>query len=284
MSRIRRESLNLADVEKGLSNFEVNVEQYLSVNDIAEDCAKRSVVISSYDMKNESYDSNFHGVHDYAEALELMRFGYQPTVDDISEKMKTSKHHAEKRIGFDNNIYGFAPVVPLALMGIPNSMVNVTIKPIKFKVIDLYYDCGAVCCYSSNQMIEAGAKMLSTILNLEQQGYRFNLYIAASFCDRDGVDILLTKVKDSDKPLDLKRISFSLAHSAYFRVIGFDWQSKSPVARYLGWGRGKSLTQQFHNDDLSQAIYTKMFGKNAVYCSSESIIDDGMDHIIKMIK
>lgn len=275
--------MNLSNINPDVKRFKVNVEQYLSVGELADDCAKRPVIIHGYDMHKESYDPDFHGVRSYDEALELMRFGYQPTVNKITEHMRSAKHHADKRVVFENNIYGFAPVVPLALLGVPNNMINVTIKPIKFKVIDLYYDCGAVCCYSSDQMIEAGAQMLSTIINMEQQGYRFNLYVAASFCDCNGVDIMLVKVKDSDKPLDIKRISFALTHSAYFRVIGFDWQGKSPVARNLGYGRGKSLPREFHSDKISQEIFTQMFGKTAIYCSSESIIDNGMDHIVKMI-
>lgn len=284
MSRIRREVLDLS-IDSKTMKYKVNVEQYLSIGEIADDCAKRPLIIRDYDMQHgERYDRDFHGVDSYNEALDLMRFGYQPVVNKLTKNMQTAKHHADKRVVFENNIHGYAPVVPLALKGVPNNMINITIKPIKFKVIDLYYDCGAVCCYSSNQMIDAGSQMLSTIINLEQQGYRFNLYVAASFCDEYGVDIMLTKVKDSDKPLDIKRISFSLTHSAYFRVIGFDWQGKSPVARDLGYGRGRSLPREFRNDDTPQQIFTYMFGKNAVYCSSESIINNGMDHITAMIK
>lgn len=284
MSRRFSETIKLTNmVNHDDRDVVVSVEQYSSVNEVAHDCSIRPVRINAYGNFEHKIpdDTEFYGVSSYSEALDLMRYGYQPIVAKIQEKMHTIHHHPSKRVTFENNIYGFAPVVPLSLIGVPNSMVNTTIKPIKCKVIDLFYDGGATCGYSAQQMIDAGAMLLSTILNMENSGYRFNLHIADCYCDSSNLDILSVKVKDSNKPLDLKKISFPLAHSAFFRVIGFDWQSKSPAAHDLGWGRGQSIATRYKSDCqvVGTSLVKHVFGHNAVYISGEKIIDDGMDYI-----
>ena len=92
----------------------------------------------------------------------------------------------------------------------------------------------------SESIINAGVKLLSAIVELEQQGYRFNLYAVQNYYSYGKGYILKVKVKDAMQPLDLKRVSFPLTHTGFFRVIGFDWYSKCPEAKYIS-GYGHSL-------------------------------------------
>jgi len=250
--------------------FKVNIESYASAQDVVQDFQNREVRHSNYDMKNESYSKSWDGVNSYNEALELMRLGYQPTVDKLQETLKANKLGTGKRISFENNVHGFAPIVPLALKGVPNSMVNMTMKPIKCKVINVYYDMGINADASSEDIIKAGQKLLGTIIELEKQGYRFNLYAIQAFSGEKDADILCVKVKSSDKPIDLKRISFPLTHPAFFRVIGFDWQGRSPITKYRGDGRGRALTSEI-DDSLAKEFAEQAFGDNSVYLSCRSI-------------
>lgn len=250
--------------------FKVNIESYTSAQEVVQDFQNREVRHSNYDMKNESYSKDWDGVDSYNEALELMRLGYQPTVDSLQGTLKANKLGMGKRISFENNVHGFAPIVPLALKGVPNSMVNMTMKPIKCKVINVYYDMGVNSLTSSEEIIKAGQKLLGTIIELEKQGYRFNLYAIQAFSGEKDADILCVKVKSSDKPIDLKRISFPLTHPAFFRVIGFDWQGRSPITKYRGEGRGRALTSEI-DDSLAKEFAEQAFGDNAVYLSCRSI-------------
>ena len=76
-------------------------------------------------------------------------------------------------------------------------------------------------------------------------------------------------------------MSFPLTHPAFFRVIGFDWQGKSPITRDIGSGRGYALGYDYNAKELND-IAKKMFGANACYIPCSNIISD--DYDTKVIK
>ncbi len=177
-----------------------------------------------------------------------------------------------KRISFRNNIVGGNPIVPLAMMGIPNSMIDMHMKPIKAKVIDIYYDITCSCGVNAQQIEEAGEKVLGAILELEAQGYRFNLYHIDTYADCHDVDILAIKIKDAGQPLDLKRMSFMLMHPASFRIVGFDWYGKCPVTSYK-CGYGRALVHDA-GDSKADKIIKHIFGNNSVIFQASRIINN----------
>ena len=71
----------------------------------------------------------------------------------------------------------------------------------------------------------------------------------------------------------MKRISFPLCHTAFTRVIGFDWCSKFPLGifhkRY-----GTSLTTAV-GAETANVLIKKMFGSNSIYISNMEIRKNG---------
>ena len=257
-------------------DFRVNVETYNSAMEVAQDCkVRKNTSPCFHDYKTHTIKQDWHGVGSYEEALTLLRDGYQPTVEKLAASFKMSVNGTQKRMSFQNSVAGFAPVVPLALKGVPNSMISTTIKPMKCKVVDVYYDMGVSSGTSTEQIIENGQKVLAAILDLEKQGFRFNLYAVQAYSDYRSADILCVKVKSSDKPIDIKRISFPLTHHAFFRVIGFDWYGKCPVATYRD-GYGQALTSNVHD---YKEFGKQVFGDGSIYISCNSIKHQGIDHI-----
>lgn len=266
------------NIQTSYKMVNVRAEIYNSAEEVVNDCMHRPTRIKGYDMQHKELRPHWHYVNNYGEALNLLKNGYQPVVDTFKEELKAFPAEGT-RFSFANDIQGFAPVVPLALMGVPNSMINMRMKPIKSKVIDVYYDMTANSDKSPEDFINAGKIVLGAIVNLEKQGYRFNLYALQSYLDAHNnktVDMLCVKVKSSNSPLDLKRMSFPLTHPAFFRVIGFDWQGKSPITRDLGDGRGRALGYDFSKTDTKK-IAKEMFGDNALYISCSTIIDEEYD-------
>lgn len=263
--------------------FKATIERYESAQDMVQDCRTRKITSDRFhDKEHESMDESWDGVNSYDEALELLKTGYQPTVEKLACSLKMNKSGTSKRISFENNVYGFAPVVPLALKGVPNSMINMTMKQIKCKVIDVYYDMAVNCGTSTSTIIENGQKVLGAIIELEKQGYRFNLYSMQSYNDDTSSDMVCIKVKSSDKPIDLKRISFPLTHPAFFRVIGFDWYSKTPLGKFRP-AYGRAFTRAVTSKDDREAFAKQALGENAIYISSESITNKGIDHIKEVL-
>lgn len=261
-----------------------NVEVFDSAGEVVDVSARRKMTSRSFHdfdngyMPEREWCGNFRT---FEEVKTAMREGYQPTVDKLKGAFKANLAGQAKRISFFNDVVGFAPIVPLALMGIPEAMQNSYMKPIKAKVIDVYYDMTCSWSVDSEDIIKAGQTLLGAILELEMQGYKFNLYATQTYSDDSSCDMLCTKIKSSNTPLDLKRMSFPLTHTAYFRVIGFDWYSKTPKGKYRsGYGRG--LPYEVDNDVL-QALYKELFGKNLVVFSAAKILKKDKEHIKEAI-
>ena len=169
-------------------------------------------------------------------------------------------------------------------MGLPKSMINSSMIPIKTKVIDIYYELTCSAFTKSSDLIKAGQKMLGVIIELEAQGYRFNLYCTQGYYGpSSGCDMLCLKVKSANQPIDLKRMSFPIAHTAFFRGMGFDWYSKFPKGTYRS-GYGQPISSN-KSQEAIQEEYRKLFGKNAVYFSASKIIEkeDNANEYIKEV-
>lgn len=275
-------SINFQKNVKAFKNKLFNVEVFNSANEVVEVSSRRTITDGRFnDMsKPGAVRESFTGVKSLEEALDLMRSGYQPTVDKLKTGIKANIQGQGKRISFFNDVVGFAPIVPLALQGVPNSMVNSYMKPIKAKVLNIYYDMTASASTDKNKIIEAGQKVLSAIMELEMQGYKFNLYAIQTYWD-DGADMLCTKIKNSNTPLDLKRISFPLTHTAYFRVIGFDWYSKTPHGKYRG-AYGYALGHDFDEKTMQEG-FKEIFGQNCIVFSCTKVLKSDTEHLKDVI-
>ena len=251
----------------------VHTEIYDSTSEFAADLKKRTRRINNSkcgytDVRADDYTESFQGVENYDEAMDLLQHGYMPLVDQVKASMKKLKLTKNNR-AFRNSIVGFAPIVPNAIKGLPTSMVDNINNGTKNKVFDVYYDLAINCGTSASDLLTRGKALLEALMALELKGYRFNLYCAQSTTDhRDlsTVDILAIKVKNSDTPLNLIRVSFPLVHPSFFRVFGFDWMDKSPITRMLGHGRGSPLCRVLDRESIDK-VYKAMFGYNAIYLS-----------------
>lgn len=259
-------------VKIGRRNMKTVVERYNSAMEVVKDIRSRNITDSRFDDKSKKEFDSWEGVKTYEEALDLLENGYQPTVAKLKEKMRdVGKVGYQKRMRTENSVVGGSVVVPLAMMGVPKSMLDTKIKPIKCKVIDVYYDMTCSCGTSSRTIIENGQKLLGAILEMEKLGYKFNLYAVQGYNDSDSSDMLVVKIKSSNQPLDLKRMSFSLTHTAFFRVIGFDWYSRCPKAHYRS-GYGRALAYIMSDSEMNE-FAKKVLGENALYISGANIKD-----------
>lgn len=263
---------------KSANGYKIMCEQYNSAAEVVADCKVRKITDRAFhdmaDGKLGGKDKKWCGVDSYEQALEYLEKGYQPVVDKLKFAIRANISGQGKRISFHNDIVGCAPVVPLAIMGVPNAMVNSHMKQIKAKVVDVYYDGVFGCGVSSEDIIKTGSKVIAAILQLEQQGYRFNLYQVQSYSDREDCDMMTVKLKDAAQPLDLKRISFPLTHTGFFRVIGFDWYSKTPKGKYRPC-YGHAIGYEDSVKSKLPEMFKEMFGENAVFVSGAEILQKG---------
>lgn len=277
--------LKKVDVSKEAGkSYKVNCERYNSVGEMVGLLKTRELINRNFDDFKTCYiDSNWTGVKTYDEALEFLDKGYQPVIEKLKERLKANIAGDGKRISFKNDVIGYAPIVPLAMQGVPQSMINHTMKPIKAKVIDLFYNISVVSSVTCQQIIDNGSKVLGAILELEQEGYKVNLYGLQDYSDERSSDILAVKIKDSRQPIDLKRMSFPLTHTAFFRVIGFDWYSKVPGGKYRS-GYGHDMVRELGKEKATDVIRKCVGNDKAVVLYGREILNNGVEHIKEVIK
>lgn len=271
-------------VKSARKKYDVNVEIYNTVSDMVTLLKTRNITNSSFDdQQTKQIDTSWVGVRSYDEACEFLHNGYQPSVEKLKERMKAKYVGEGKRITFHNDVVGYAPIVPLAMQGVPQSMLNHKMKPIKAKVIDVFYDITVNCGTTSEQILNNGSNLLGAVVDLEQEGYKINIYAIQPYSDEKNCDMLVIKIKDSKQPMDLKRMSFPLTHTAFFRVIGFDWYSRVPGGRYR-YGYGHNLNQEFGREK-STAIIREVTGNDrAVVLYGAEMLRQGVEHIKEVIK
>ena len=264
---------------------DVMVERFSSAEEVLRVSSSRSKTDSYYtNYRDSSNLSKRHsGVDSWEEAEDLMLHGYSPFVKKLQSKINFTAKGQGIRTQFRNDVVGGAPIVPLAILGVPTSMMNAKKVIVPNKVINIYFDKVAVCDKSSAQIEEACSKFMSALIEVENQGYRINLYITEAHTELDGsnVDMFVIKVKDSNSPLDLQRISFPLAHAAFFRVIGFDWFTRCPEARFKS-GLGTNMTRKFSHEEIVEA-FEEIFKEKCVVFEMENIITKSEQHIIDAI-
>lgn len=288
MSIIREKVIDLKGKDYSRKDISIRSETYSSVNSFASDLIRRPYRFRDYDMKHP--DSDYEGgykssnISSYEEMLELLKNGYTPLVNRLR---RVTKEYAIKapKVRFANGVAGFAPVVPNALKNLPNSMVSSAISNTG-KVLDVYYSNSMTYGYGAEDFLNAGEHLIRSLIDLEKQGYRFNLYACSFFVlnhgyvdgqgareshHNDEIDILAVKIKSSDKPLDLKRMSFPLSHPGWFRVASWDWQGQSPITRHFGKCRGTSIRTKFEQDEAVSAIIRSIFGDRAIFIDAEEI-------------
>lgn len=219
----------------------------------------------------------FYGVKNWDEATDLLMHGYNPMAKELKD-VRPNIVGEGKRIAFKNSVEGFAPVVPLALMGVPNSMIAVRMKPIKAKVLNIYFDSGMTSRVTPAQCIRAGKQLLRVLLSLEQSGYKFNLYSTFSFSQAysNKGHALYVKIKSSGQPLDLKKMSFMLAHPAALRVFAFDWYSRLPGGVYIH-NYGSPLSSRGFSADAISTGLSDLAGQPGIALSVQTIINMGDD-------
>jgi uncharacterized Fe-S cluster protein YjdI len=263
-----------AEIKKLANGKTYAVEEYASVQELVAANRARKKVRGDSDAFTRKNDS-WIGVKSYEEAEEHALGGWVGEIDAV--KALTGKENRKvesKRITSRNDMVGFAPIVPLAIIGVPQSMLNVAYKPMKGKVIDLYYDITMLSGTAKETIAKSGSKVMGAAVALEKRGYRVRLSAVQAYCgsmDKNSkpvADMLVLRVKSENQPLEIKRCMFPMTHPAMFRSIGFGWYERFPLGTDR-WGYGRTLSSELKGE--ATKVFEELFGKQATYLSGTTV-------------
>lgn len=176
---------------------------------------------------SDERDSGWSGSRDFEEAKDLMMGGDDNSHNTIMKlKTETDKYYiqdAKNKIRTFNDVVGYTPNVPNAIMGLPQSMVNAKREPKKHRVVDIFVNRSRSGMTGTDQIEYEGALILSFLDALERDGYRVNLYVGKVnwLGSMDRVNGHIVPIKRATEPLNIKKTAFYLVHPSYLRRIGF---------------------------------------------------------------
>lgn len=225
-----------------------------------------------------SFDKTWHGVDTYEEAKDLLLKGWNAKVEQLKTQIKNEIYELSNKSTkkMQAGPVGFMPIVPNAILGLPNSMLNINKDTKKQRIIKFLIYMNRSCGYSSSKIIDKMSKILARIANLERQGYRCRIETFGSFHsgEKNGKPVIVAHsilIKSESQLFDIKRVAFPMAHTAMQRVFGFSWERSLPLddEDYHQYNLGCSM--QYWRSNNRQAVL------DAINENNEKIIDIGME-------
>lgn len=201
-------------------------------------------------------DTDFYGCETIEEAEKLIKEGYERPLREIKKAMRKHAFNPNAVVARQrpqSNIMGYAPLVPNAILGLPNSMIHTEKQPMKMKAVTIRYSIGVVASVRTETIIKAGIATLNIVNLLELSGYRVKLIVEPKTSTCRGTDDLTCvsiNVKDFREQLDLKKLSFPLVHPAMQRRFGFKWLETCEriTKNDWNWGYGQSVSNEKYED------------------------------------
>ena len=187
---------------------------------------------------------SFTQTQSYEEATKLLKDGWSSMAQDITKKLNVIKNqvvneHVQK-ILYD--VVGFQASVPRYLQGIPTSMVNKKLVPVKQKVITLDKDISYNASIKTEQIIEASVQTLQLIKKIEAQGIRVNLNLIWGVAAGGTKEVAKVRLKSANERLNISKLSFPLVHPSMLRRLCFRYLEVAPtVTKSYTWGYGSPL-------------------------------------------
>jgi hypothetical protein len=189
---------------------------------------------------SEKNGKDFTGTGSYEEAKELFRHGYTEILPRIKTGVAANLKRTESRPRrtIENNVVGYAPNVPNAIMGLPNSMILTRTAPQKTKTVSIVTDITENAGTRTEEFIESGIAVLGVVNTLELRGYRVSLKVSF-YNATEGNDRAFgtVNVKDYREHIDLQKLCFPLANPSMFRRLGFKWIETVPGLK-ASWSFG----------------------------------------------
>lgn len=172
-------------------------------------------IIASQDVRKDSWS----GTKTYQEARTLLVDGDEKSAELIR---KYGAIHTPKRTHVNvpipvASVYGFRPHIPNYLAGIPEDMWSTKQVPIKKKIITIVI-AEAVCfTWTSKELADVNAKVVSAIKMIENGGVRVNLYtLFASRKNNEEIGALI-KVKEAGRNISIEKMAYTMVNPAFFR-------------------------------------------------------------------
>ena len=192
------------------------------------------------------------GVKSVEEAKGLLLNGWEKPLEELKVQIDSELRTLEnrKKAKAFNDVCGYAPIIPNALMRLPNSMINTRVERVASRVLRFLISIDRACNVSTDEIIRKMSKTLAYIASLERSGkYRCRievLFAAFGGLHRNGNKYSTScsvLVKSENQLFDAKRLCYPVINPSMLRLLMFGWNESLPLEHsdYYVCGYGTSF-------------------------------------------
>lgn len=214
-------------------------------------------------------DASWYGTGSFEEAEKLREYGDKESYSRIKKiKLTADKIMADynaKRLKYQNDVVGFQPVVANAIMGLPQSMVNVKTQKVKSKILNIVLNASMTGETPKEYLEVLGVVLLSGIEALELTGVGVNLYVgkvSAHGSSRHNKTGFMVQLKRADEQLSTYKLSYYLGNASFLRRTGFrvhEVEDRLKDVTMDGYGSGSINYQNGLADFIQEHIPNSLY-------------------------
>ena len=237
-------------------NGEIVVRQYRDIAQFIEMMGERKEGWVEYSSHRDS-KPEWYGTKNYEEADNLLKNGdgnlTRKILSSYNRVTKVSSKSMRDRIVCD--VVGFTPHVPNYIAGVPMNMVNKKRVAVPTPTMTIVWSRAADWTIDSDKLAEVSALVLAAVNEIQRGKVRVNLYCGTLIKSRYRKEKIkaagwIFKLKDANKPLDVRRCAYPMAHTSMLRRHFFHKMECDPnVHNENQWNYGYVL----EGDDKKRA-------------------------------
>lgn len=252
--------------------YEINDTFYFeSVYDFVQSLKENKPKRGRRNSSESTDDNDWAGTKNIDEAYELATNGWDKGLDDLDKEISKIKSDGNK-IKDKLDVVGYQVNVPLYLNGVHQNMIRKEPSEVKNKIINIVWANGISCGYSANDILKGSCEVVAHISNLEQMGYRTNIWLLVGSGTGSKETRGLIKIKGDSERFNVKKMIFPLVHPSMLRRLCFRFDEVFPAddVTHDGYGRGDYFNDETIVERISQRIVR---GGKAVYLSTHAICE-----------
>ena len=234
--------------------------------------------------ENPERISKFYYTENFEQANKLLLSGDFETAKKITNinnlKDTVNGQGTIKKNVLKYNNVGFLPIVPKVLAGQPQNMLTIKRENTSTsKVLNICYNCSVPYYIKPEDMIKTAANVASVIKQLENNGYRVNLYVCSCAYSGKTFATIITKLKAAGEYLDTLRLAYPFINPSFLRRHIFACQE-----RLKGFTTLKCQSMVPYDYTAKDAI-KDAFGQTNIKILSYKLCENKtVEQIIKFIK
>ena len=188
--------------------------------------------------RTDSNRTSWTGTRNFDEASDLLKNGWTVGAEKLTKQLKVAQLDTQQQTAYRNvlSVCGYQAIVPLYLQGVPNSMVNKKLVPVKQKVLTLNKLVSVSASVSAQTLEAESIKCFQIIKKIEESGIRVNLNLMIS----TGHVCVKIRLKSAGERLNVSKLAFPLVHTSMFRRLYFRFIETYPTipkSYSCGYGR-----------------------------------------------